>query len=212
MKNTTDHLQDLSEIRSMMERSSRFLSLSGLSGIFAGICALVGAFAAARYLNMRWDLSYQYPIRSDANLYWFFVLNAASVLSLSLAGGVYFTTRQARKKGQRIWDATTRRLLINLFIPLVAGGLFCLLLLIHAPWLIASATLIFYGLALINGSKYTFNDVRYLGLCEIVLGLICGYFAETGLSLLFWALGFGVLHIVYGLLMYKRYEAPQKSL
>lgn len=208
MKNPSEHLQDLSEIRSMMERSSRFLSLSGLSGIFAGTCALAGAWAAARYLGMGWDFSYQYPVKANANLFWFFVMDAGAVLLLSLAGGVYFTTRQARRKGLRIWDATTKRLLVNLFIPLITGGLFCLLLTVHAPWLIASATLIFYGLALINASKYTFDDVRYLGICEIIVGLICGWFAQTGLSLVFWAIGFGVLHIGYGIVMYKRYEAP----
>lgn len=190
-------LEELREIRSMMERSSRFISLSGLSGIFAGVCALLGASAAYVYLH-----NAEYYRQVD--FYTFFFLDAAIVLALSLLIGVYLTTRQARRKGQRIWDKTSQRLLINLLLPLVAGGVFCLSLLQWAPVLIAPATMIFYGLALINASKFTLNDIRYLGVCEIVLGLISSFL--TGYNLYFWAFGFGVLHIVYGAVMYNKYE------
>ena len=109
------------------------------------------------------------------------------------------------KKEQKIWDALTRRLLINLMIPLITGGLFCLALFYHGYIaLIAPATLIFYGLALINSSKYTFNDVRYLGISEIVLGMIALFMLGYGLEV--WAIGFGLLHILYGSLMYFKYE------
>lgn len=206
MNSTEEHLKDLSEIRSLMERSSRFLSLSGLSGICAGVFALLGAYFAYDYLQIGDDLRVKsYLSRSD-DFYYFFVADALAVLILSLSAGVYFSIKRARKKGLKIWDNTSKRLLINLMIPLATGGLFCILLLFHAPGLVASASLIFYGLALLNGSKYTHDEVRYLGLCEIGIGLICGIFAGSGLSLLFWAIGFGVLHIVYGILMYNRYE------
>ncbi|MCY7349681.1 MAG: hypothetical protein LH606_03325 [Cytophagaceae bacterium] len=206
MKPNEDPLRDLSEIRSMMERSSRFISLSGLSGIFAGTFALIGAALAANYLNLDWDLSAHFAVRRNPDQLQFLILDGLAVLVLSLTTGVYFTTRSARRKGLRVWDATSQRLLINLAIPLVSGGLFCLLLIHHAPQLVASATLLFYGLALLNGSKYTLHDVRYLGVSEIALGLIGGYFASSMVSLLIWALGFGVLHIVYGSVMYRKYE------
>lgn len=206
MKLNEDPLRDLSEIRSMMERSSRFISLSGLSGIFAGIFALIGAALAANYLNPDWDLSSHLAVRRNPEQLQFLILDGLAVLLLSLTTGVYFTTRRARREGLRVWDATSQRLLINLAIPLGTGGLFCLLLLNHAPQMIAPATLVFYGLALINGSKYTLHDVRYLGIAEIALGLIGGYFANSMISLLMWALGFGVLHIVYGVVMYRKYE------
>ena len=60
--------------------------------------------------------------------------------------------------------------------------------------------LIFYGMALVNASKYTLGNVRYLGLAEIVLGLLCA--ALPGYGFWFWVIGFGVLHIVYGSLIY----------
>jgi len=96
-------------------------------------------------------------------------------------------------------------MLIHLFIPLITGGLFALILLYrNDSTLLASVTLIFYGLALVNAGKYTLGEIQYLGVFEIVLGLLAGIFTCWGL--LFWAIGFGILHIVYGLVMYYRYE------
>ena len=56
----------------------------------------------------------------------------------------------------------------------------------------------------VNASKYTLNDIRYLGLTEIFLGLVALVFLEY--SLLFWAIGFGLVHIIYGIVMYYKYE------
>jgi hypothetical protein len=95
--------------------------------------------------------------------------------------------------------------IINLFIPLFVGGVFCMILLSHhLIYLIAPTTLLFYGLALFNAGKYTLKEVRYLGLTEMLLGLFASYYA--GYGLLFWALGFGILHIIYGTVMYFKYE------
>jgi general stress protein CsbA len=212
MEDQKEHLQALSDIRSMMERSSRFISLSGLSGVFAGVFALIGAYLgyvkigsyAENYRSMiEMDGNGRVGVVDDLVAYLFFV--AAGVLVASLLVGVLLTMRNSRKKGIRTWDSTAQRLLINLAIPLTTGGLFCLIMLYHGDiGLIAPATLIFYGLALINASKYTFNDIRYLGICEIILGLTASLY--IGYGLFFWAVGFGVLHIVYGAVMYFKYE------
>lgn len=195
----------------MMERSSRFISLSGLSGVFAGIFAIAGAIAAYVYLKM--DISnadyYQYALNDrggpNVDFYTFFFTDAILVLIASVTSGFILTRRTAKQKGQSIWDATAKRLLINMLIPLFTGGFFCLILLYHGiVGMVAPAMLIFYGLALINSSKYTLDDVRYLGVLEIILGLIaCIY---IGYGLLFWAIGFGLLHIIYGIVMYYKYE------
>ena len=205
MKEEKEHLQAISDIRSMMERSSRFISLSGLSGIFAGIFALAGALAAYEKLYSL-GMSYR-DLQSDSftDVIIYLMLDAAIVLIASLGVGILFTFRNSNKKGAKIWDITSKRLLINLLIPLITGGLFCLVLLYHGiVGLVAPATLIFYGLALINASKYTYNDIRYLGCCEIVLGLLAS--VNIGYGLFFWAAGFGLLHIIYGAVMYFKYE------
>ena len=200
------HLQDLTEIRSLMERSSRFISLSGLSGVFAGMFALVGAYIA--YDRILQDNPSEYlNLLENLPLLRFIVIDGILVLTFSLIFAFYFTARHAKKKGLKLWDNTSRRLLVNMAVPLVAGGFFCLILLQHTPHLIDSATLVFYGLALINASKYTYDDVKYLGYIEVVLGLACGLMNEWRIGLLFWALGFGVLHIAYGVIMYRKYES-----
>jgi hypothetical protein len=210
MSNEQEHLKAITDIRSMMERSSRFISLSGLSGIFAGIIALVGAAAAFIYLNLGLFSSGYYErgvIGNSLNFDYlmFFFFDGIIVLFLALLFGTIFTVRNAKKKNIPIWDNTTKLLLINLFIPLAAGGFFVLILVHHQLIsLVAPATLIFYGMALLNASKYTFKDVRYLGIFEIILGLLSSIY--IGYGLLFWAMGFGILHIIYGTVMYYKYE------
>jgi len=208
MSDEKQHLEAISDIRNMMERSTRFLSLSGLSGVFAGIFALAGAGAAYVRLEEKLilsDANYT-PVGSRlADLSAFFFTDAALVLIASLAAGFFFTSRKAQKQGLKLWDSSSKRVAVSLFVPLIAGGIFCLELL-HFQYvqLIAPATLLFYGMALLNASKYTFDDIRYLGMTEIVLGLIAAGYHKTGL--LFWAIGFGLVHIVYGAMMWYKYE------
>jgi hypothetical protein len=208
-----DHLKNLSEIRSLMERSTRFISLSGLSGVAVGIWALLGVAGLYFYLGFipneislakaLYPLGYMRGMNME--LLAFFLADAAIIITGAIASGVYFTTRKAKKDGLRIWDNTTWRMLLNLSIPLVAGGLFCLIILKYGfIGLIAPLTLIFYGLALINGSKYTLNDIRYLGILEIILGLMSALY--LGYGMVFWIIGFGILHILYGSYMYFKYE------
>ncbi len=205
MKSKNYH-EDLSHIRKMMEHSSRFISLSGLSGVFAGVVALLGA-VYVYFVFQREGISYfdgNQNVFSE-NLVKELVLIGTTILLLAILSGYFFTAKKSKTKNLKIWDKTTKRLLFNFSIPLVAGGIFCLGLLYHHLYvMVAPATLIFYGLALVNAEKYTLTDVKYLGYCEIILGLLSFFF--LGWGLVFWAIGFGVLHIVYGIVMYKKYE------
>ncbi|MBB3840313.1 putative lysophospholipase L1 biosynthesis ABC-type transport system permease subunit [Runella defluvii] len=208
MDSHNQSLETLTEIRDLMQRSSKFLSLSGLSGIFAGIVALGGALVA--YLRLKTD-ALSYDGMSDVSeltrgeMMRFVLLDGTIVLVLALIFGVFFTIRKAKKSGQSVWNSTSKRLVISLMIPLVTGGIFCLAMFYRGIlWVSFPATLIFYGLALLNASKYTVRDVEYLGICEVILGLISLFM--TGYNLLVWALGFGVLHIVYGTYMYFKYD------
>lgn len=211
-KTHENHLKTLSDIRSLMERSSRFISLSGLSGVAAGLFALAGATMVYIYLGITpFENKRMYYITAQSANKWgidyitFFLITGGSVLLGALSSGIYFTTRKARLKGQPIWDSLTKRLIISLAIPLLAGGFFCIALFMHGiAGLIAPATLIFYGLSLVNASKYTLHDIYYLGLCEIILGLIAVF--NIGFGLEFWVMGFGFLHILYGSIMYLKYE------
>ena len=194
-----DYLKDISEIKNLMNRSSRFISLSGLSGIFAGVYAIIGAAIAYIYLFPK-------PGEFLTLHSWNFKLLLAllaSVAILSIVTAYLLTTQRAKKNNEKIWDTTTRRLLLNFLIPLVTGGIYIIIKLNSQHYgLTASLMLIFYGLALVNASKYTIGNVKYLGYIEIVTGLINA--ALTGYGFWFWLLGFGLFHIIYGSIMYLK--------
>lgn len=203
------YLKDLSEIKNMMNRSSRFISLSGLSGVFAGCYALIGAIAAKILLNRNDSVYNSYSSVSsndlNSNLVIELTVIAIAVLILAIVTAIFLTTRKAKQNHQKIWDNTSKRLLINFFAPLIAGGMFCLVLLQYGLiGLISPAMLIFYGLALIHASKYTFGDLKGLGYANVILGLIATQF--IGYALYFWAVGFGIFHIIYGIWMYNKYD------
>lgn len=204
MKDVHEYEKDLASIRSMMERSAKFISLSGLSGVLAGVYALIGA--AAAYYVAHYPVSplafRQYSISDRFST---LVLIAALVLAASLTTGLLLSKRKAKKHGLKFWTPSSQRLFLNLAIPLVTGGIFILIMLFTGHFgLAAPASLVFYGLALIQASSNTFDEIRYLGFSEIILGLIAA--AIPGYGLIFWALGFGVLHIVYGGIMYNKYD------
>ena len=199
------YLKDISEIKNIMDKSSRFLSLSGFSGILAGIYALVGAWFA--YKTIYFDTStlgnYKNLVISIEALERLLLI-ATVVLISSIITAIILSMRKAKKNDESFWNNSAKRLVINFMIPLVSGGFFIIFLIEKEMFgLVAPLTLLFYGLACVNASKYTIGDVRYLGITMILLGLLSTWF--LGYGLLFWALGFGVCHIVYGGMMYFKY-------
>jgi hypothetical protein len=207
-------LDTLQDIKRMMEKSSRFISLSGLSGIAAGICALVGAWFAhdvigdgsgheQRLLDSNLQRTEEITLSSFMGHRLFMIASLTFVSALVLA--FLFTWLRSRKDGIPIWGSSSRRLLVNVAIPMVTGGIFLFRLIeAGAVGFIAPGCLIFYGLALVNGSKYTLGEVKWLGYGQILLGIINLWWVGNGLY--FWALGFGLLHIIYGALMWWKYE------
>jgi len=196
--------KDLEEIKDIMNRTTRFVSLSGLSGVSTGITALAGVFLAYFTIFKDQDfLVYNQVVLSQDKL-WYLLLIACGTLMLSIVNAMFFTSRNTRNQNERVWDIQTKRLLINLAIPLVTGGLLCLMLLFKGfVGILPPLALIFYGLALVNGSKYTLPEIRNLGLVEILLGLIAFQLIDFGL--IFWAIGFGLIQIFYGLIIQRKY-------
>ncbi|GGD26746.1 hypothetical protein [Hyunsoonleella pacifica] len=196
-----DYLKDISEIKNMMHKSSRFISLSGLSGILAGIYALMGA-TIAYWLVTTYSNGY---LILDGWVYQYCLFTLAIVALLSIGTGILLTTRKAKKDGASIWDSTSRRLVFNFLIPLVAGGLYILIILSQGKYgQSGGLMLIFYGLALINASKYSIGDIQYLGYIQIFLGLIGAW--KPGYGFWLWVIGFGFMHIIYGTWMHFKYD------
>ena len=201
-----DIYSELSSIRNLMERSTKFISLSGLSGIMAGIYALIGAFIGYKLVyTENSGLLYRDVYLSNPTIWWPLFLIAGVVLVLSVVTGIWLTIRQARKKGESFWNPVSKRLLLNMAIPLITGGLLILIIIFRGYYhIIASSCLLFYGLALVSASQFTFTDVKWLGFCEIILGLLAALF--PGFGIVFWAIGFGILHILYGAIMHFKYN------
>ena len=213
MKEYESHLKDIAEIKDLMSQSAKFMSLSGLAGVSAGIVAIAGVIVASilEPALVVWEVP-QLPTKAHyapANLE---LITIGKILGIGLAVMILaigtsslFSMRMAKKRGLPVWNKTGRHMLINLIIPIGAGGFFCLMQ-IHmgfVHWL-AATMLLFYGMALLNASKYTLREIKFLGLFEIILGLLAAYFVNAGI--IFWTIGFGVLHIFYGILMYLKYE------
>ena len=194
-----------------MEESSRFLSLSGLSGVFAGVTAIAGALVAYFFILKNGSIHYDEYFRSltekeTLSVRLELLADAAVVLALSILFSFYFSTKKAKRDGTNFWTPVSKRLLINLLIPLVTGGVFIIVLSSQNNiQLIVPCFLIFYGLALVNAGKFTLSEIFYLGILEIVTGLVSAF--VPGWGLVFWIFGFGLLHIIYGLAMYSKYEA-----
>ncbi|MBX7126486.1 MAG: hypothetical protein K1X47_12400 [Cyclobacteriaceae bacterium] len=196
--------RDLASIRNLMDRSVKFLSLSGLSGVLAGTYALGGAYYASTLLPEPGTYTAE-GILQDRGLILHWLVVAVIVLVASLLTGFIMSARNAKKSGMTLWNETSRRLFVNLSVPLVAGGIFILAMVARGHYgIIAESCLLFYGLALVNASANLYDEVRWLGYSEIALGLLASVIPGHGL--LFWSVGFGVLHIGYGAAMYFKYE------
>jgi len=200
-----EYLDDLKEIKDIMNRSTRFISLSGISGILAGLIALLGLyFAHSLFYTKLEPLGYM-PLNVEELNISLLLGIACSTLFLAISLAVFLTVRKTKIMKQKAWNKQSKTLMINLGIPLVTGGLLCLILLARGfVSFLAPISLIFYGLGLVNASKYTLKEIRQLGILEILLGLLAVVMIEY--SLAFWALGFGFAHIVYGLLIHRKYS------
>lgn len=200
MKEHQDYIKDIAEIRSMMERSSKFLSLSGWAGILAGVYALVGVWISYSVFEFNpTELFYTHEQLHQV------VLLACGIFVLALVTAIFFSKRKANSKEETIWNSTSKRLLVNMAVPALTGGLLVVILVSEGLLgLAAPMLLIFYGLSLFVAGNFTIKEVTFLGIIQLILGLLNILFIEYGL--IFWAIGFGLFHIIYGMYMHFRYE------
>lgn len=205
MENHEEQLAAIQEMRNLMDHATRFKSISGLSGMIAGILSLISLYIVylrtgispfeVEALDRIWHSSNQIQISC------IFI----GLLIACLGLGLYMAGRNARQAGKSAWDGSAKRLAFSLLIPVLTGGVFSVLLIqLGLVALLAPVTLLFYGMGLLSASKYTLEAVRTVGLILIGLGLFATGFLSYGLVI--WALGFGLVHILYGFIIYVKYE------
>ncbi|HKK41682.1 MAG TPA: hypothetical protein VJ963_04670, partial [Bacteroidales bacterium] len=131
--------------------------------------------------------------------------DALAVLVLAVGSSLFFSIRKSKKAGLKIWTPVSRRLLSSLMIPLVTGGILIIIFFFKGYWqLIIPSMLVFYGLALVSAGKFTYSEVFYLGIAEILTGIAATVI--PGYGILLWCFGFGILHVIYGIAMYRKYK------
>lgn len=204
-------LQELQHIKKMMERSTKFSSLSGFSGIAAGICALTGIwFAVQAIAAWRHGTAGNTPASREDLITRLMFIAIATFMAALICSFVFIYVR-CRKLGISVFGMSARRVMTSVAIPLFLGSLFIFRLVTSEVYiLIPPACLIFYGLALVNASKYTLPEVRYLGFTELFIGIINLWI--LGYGLIFWGLGFGLIHIIYGIIFWLKYEKKDLNL
>jgi hypothetical protein len=217
MMEQNPHLESIEDIRQLMHKSSRFISLSGWSGVAAGSCALVAAWLAKSKIH-QYQAEKGIDASNDKGTYIFrdgykvleqqLITIAAITFVAALILAFVFTYLRSRKTGVPIWGYTARRVMVNVAVPMTAGGLVIWRMIdVGIYGLVAPVSLIFYGLALINASKYTLKEIKYLGYGQLLLGIVNLWL--PGFGIYFWAVGFGLLHIIYGIVMWNKYERNQ---
>lgn len=205
MTDFDERLKDIAAIRSMMDRASRFLSLSGMAGISSGIVALIGAWTAWRTLA-----DYRSEEGTGAVVGLLITLGLV-VAGLSVGMAILFSVRHAHRMGRKVWGPTAKYVTVALTIPVLAGGVLCAILIMHETyWLLPAVMLLFYGMALLSAGNFTFGEIRYLGGLQILLGLAAA--AVPSLGILFWAIGFGAAHVIYGIVLFRKYDRKESTL
>jgi len=198
------HLENLSELKSILSKNTRFLSFSGLSGVIAGITALAGEYLFYNLYLATFSSSSNYAdVRNlaDMKLFYSALLIALSIIGISVIVGVILARKKIRMQGSTVNRDLLKNTLIHILVPILVGGAICFVASFTDHFIyIPAFLLIFYGLGLFNGSRFSFDDLKIVGLVFMGLGLIT--YAYPNLSMWTWGLGFGVGHILYGLRVY----------
>lgn len=192
--------ESLNHIREMMSKSGKFRSLSGYAVICAGILTIVFSVAFCTLYDINpYNLNYDNLRLLPEEHYSTALLFAMLLLGMSVVAGLIFTKISANKRSEKLSGPGGRNFIYNITIPMGFALIFCFLLFGTHPDLVLPVSLILYGLTLFNAGKFTHGALRYLGISQMFLSLICLGLMQY--HILIWTFGFGIVHIAFGLYM-----------
>lgn len=205
----------LSDIRDMMSKSSRFQSVSGYSIVVVGLLAAVASLITAVFIGVEngfpcSEKLQHFAVMDTAVRTKSIAITGMVLFALSLLTVFFFAYIKSKRHQLRFaFDKRMGQMLLDFFIPLAVGGVLSIVLVMQQHYgLTSSIMLIFYGLALVNCSHYTYPVFRYLGYVELLLGIIDCFTMSH--ALLTWFLGFSVAHIVFGIVYILLFDRKAK--
>ncbi|MGI9165736.1 MAG: hypothetical protein ACR2G5_05025 [Pyrinomonadaceae bacterium] len=181
-------MDNLRYIRETMERSSAFTGVSGWGEVAIGVTALAAAYVAAQQATFK---------------AWIAVWIAGALISLLIAG--WSMDRKARAAGMPLFSGPGRKVAFSLSPPIFVGALLTVLLYrVGVVDAIPGVWLLLYGTGVVTGGMFSVSVVPIMGLCFMLLGAVT-LFAPPTFANWFLAAGFGGLHIIFGVIIARRY-------
>ena len=181
-------MDNLTFIRQTMERATAFTAVPGWGGVGMGVLALAAATVAETRIT-----------RTE----WLITWLATSALGLTLGG--WTMASKARRAGTTVFSYSGRRFVLSYVPPLLVGALLTGVLVRAGLWSALPGTwLLLYGTGVVTGGAFSVRVVPLMGLCFMVLGA-AALFSPASWGNLLMAAGFGLLHIVFGLIIARRY-------
>ena len=181
-------MDNLQFIRETMERASAFTGISGWGQVAIGFSAIAASIISARQATFK---------------AWLAVWMAEAVVSLLIAG--WSMDRKARAAQLPLLSGPGRKVAFSLSPPLFVGGLLTVVLYRAVlTFAIPGVWLLLYGTGVVTGGMFSVSVVPIMGLCFMALGAVA-LFTPPSLANYFLAAGFGGLHIVFGVIIARRY-------
>ena len=181
-------IDNLRYIRETMERASAFTAVPGWGQVVIGITAIAATFVAARQTTPR---------------AWLGVWVAEAIISLLIAG--WLMDRKARRLGVPLFSGPGRKVAFSLSPPMVVGALLTVALFRKGLFgVIPAMWLLLYGTGVVTGGMFSVGVVPIMGLCFMLLGAV-GLFVPSSMGNWLMAAGFGGLHIVFGVIIARKY-------
>jgi hypothetical protein len=168
-----------------MERGTIYKNISSASAVAAGLVTLAGC-AVRRAGVLPFDDK------------WSFFVTWGSVFAVALAAIVYFTAAQARRNGEPLWSRSARTVVLS-----ILPAFFAAVVLSHVMFhrglrdLLPGTWMLLYGCGALAMSFFTPVAIRVLGIAFMVAGTIA--LLLPGHELLSMGLGFGGIHLTWGL-------------
>src|SRR4030095_8408252 len=181
-------MDNLRYIRETMERATAFTAVSGWGGVAIGGTAIVATVIAANQGTFKG---------------WLAVWIAEGLISLLIAG--WSMDRKARAVDMPLMSGPGRKAVFSLSPPLIAGLLLTIVLVrARLTSAIPGTWLLLYGTGVVTGGMFSVPAVPLMGLCFMALGA-GALFAPPELANWFMGIGFGGLHLIFGVIIARKY-------